>query len=145
MAYQFISPFIIFTSTKTTPYYMESKISFNTPKVARLNTVIPQAVIAGNMVFVSGTAGINPETGKLIDGGIEEQAMQAFFNIQTILTEAGSSLDIFMVHGEDSDFSKINRVYAHFFPDSPPARSAPQVLPFPGGSILVSIECIAVI
>jgi 2-iminobutanoate/2-iminopropanoate deaminase len=127
---------------------MEPKISFNTPKVARLNTFIPQAVIAGNLVFVSGTAGIDPVTGKLIDGGFEQQAMQAFLNIQTILTEAVSSLDkivkttIFMMHGEDPDFSRINRVYAHFFPDSPPARSAPQVMPFPG-NILVSIECIA--
>ena len=130
---------------------MESKISFNTPKVARLNTFIPHAVVAGNLLFVSGTAGIHPETGKPIGSGFEEQAMQAFLNIQTILTEAGSSLDkivkttIFMVHGEDPDFSRINRVYAHFFPDSPPARSAPQVMPFPGGSILVSIECIAMI
>ena len=93
---------------------------------------------------------MNPETGKLISDNFEEQAWQAFRNLQTIVEEAGSSLDrkvkttIFMVSGVDADFSIINKVYSHFFPDTPPARSAPQVMPFPG-NILISVECIAVI
>jgi 2-iminobutanoate/2-iminopropanoate deaminase len=70
---------------------MESKTSFNTPKVPRLNPYIPQAVIAGNMVFVSGMAGMNPETGKLISETYEEQAWQAFRNLQIVIEEAGSS------------------------------------------------------
>jgi len=129
---------------------MASKTSFNTPKIPRLNPFIPQAVIAGNVVYVSGTAGMDPETGKLIGESFEEQAWQAFRNLQIIVEEAGSSLDkivkttIFMVSGADPDFSIINKVYSHFFPDNPPARSAPQVMPFPGG-ILISVECIAVI
>jgi len=129
---------------------MESKISFNTPKVPRLNQYIPQAVVAGNLVFVSGMAGMNPETGKLISDNYEEQAWQAFRNLQTIVEEASSSLDrivkttVFMVTGADPDFSVINKIYSHFFPENPPARSAPQVMPFPGG-ILISVECIAVI
>ena len=129
---------------------MTSKTSFNTPKIPRLNPFIPQAVIAGNVVYVSGTAGMAPETGRLISESFEEQAWQAFRNLQIIVEEAGSSLDkivkttIFMVSGADPDFSVINKVYSHFFPDNPPARSAPQVMPFPGG-ILISVECIAVI
>lgn len=129
---------------------MTSKTSFNTPKIPRLNTFIPQAVIAGNMVFVSGMAGMDPETGKLISANYEEQAWQAFRNIKTIVEEAGSNLEkvvkttVFMVSGQDPDFSVINKVYSHFFPDNPPARSAPQVMPFPG-NILISVECIAVI
>lgn len=129
---------------------MTIKTSFNTPKVPRLNTYIPQAVIAGNQVFVSGMAGMNPGTGKLISDNYEEQAWQAFRNLQTIVEEAGSSLDrivkttVFMVTGADPDFSVINKVYSHFFTKNPPARSAPQVMPFPGG-ILISVECIAVI
>ncbi len=128
---------------------MESKTSFNSSKVLRTNTAIPQAVIAGNLIFVSGMAGADPATGKMVSDNFEAQAMQAFRNIQTILEEAGSSLDkivkttLFMVSGQDPDFSVINKVYREFFPASPPARSAPQVMPFPGG-ILVSIECIAV-
>lgn len=50
---------------------METKISFNTAKVPRLNTYIPQAVISGNMIFVSGMAGMDPETGKLISESYE--------------------------------------------------------------------------
>ncbi len=127
---------------------MTSKTSFNTSKVARTNMVIPQAVIAGGLIFVSGTAGVDPLTGKLISDNFEEQAYQAFRSIKTILEEAGSSLDkivkttIFMVTGEDHSFTSINKVYSEFFPENPPARSAPQVMPFPGG-ILISVECIA--
>lgn len=129
---------------------MQAKTSFNTTKIPRSNTVFPQAVIAGDLIFVSGTPGIDPETGKIIEGGFEEQAMQAFHNIQTILTEAGSSMDkivkttVFMVSDQDPDFSIINKIYSDFFPLNPPARSAPQVMPFPG-TILISVECIATV
>jgi len=129
---------------------MASKISFNTGKIPRLNTFIPQAVIAGGLIYVSGMAGLNPETGKLIDDTFEGQARQAFKNIQTILQEAGSNMDnivkttIWMVSGQDPTFTAINKVYAEFFPENPPARSAPQVMPFPGG-ILVSVECVALV
>ena len=47
---------------------------------------------------------------------------------------------IFMVTG--NDFGVINKVYSEFFPDNPPARSTPQVMPFPAG-ILISVECVA--
>jgi 2-iminobutanoate/2-iminopropanoate deaminase len=93
-------------------------------------------------------AGLNPETGKLIDDTFEGQARQAFKNIQTILQEAGSNMDnivkttIWMVSGADASFAAINKVYAEFFSENPPARSAPQVMPFPGG-MLVSVECVA--
>src|SRR3569833_1435551 len=129
---------------------MKSKISFNTPKVPRLNTFIPQATISGNMIFVSGMAGLDLETGKLISDSYEEQAWQAFRNLVTIVEAAGSGADrnvkatVFMVSGADPEFSVINKAYSHFFPENPPARSAPQVMPFPG-KILISVECIAVI
>jgi len=127
---------------------MSTKTSFNATKVPRLNPFIPHSVIAGDLIFVSGTAGVDPATGKLISDNFEEQAMQAFRNIQAILEEAGSDLSkvvkttVFMVSGADPDFSGINKAYNTFFPTEPPARSAPQVMPFPG-NILVSVECIA--
>jgi len=123
---------------------------FNTPNAPRPNAFIPQAVIAGNLIFVSGTVGTELSTGKLVTGGYEQQVIQSFRNLKTILEDAGSSMDkvakitVFMVSGEDPDFSVINRVYSTFFPKVTPARSAPQVMPFPGG-ILFSVECIAVI
>lgn len=127
---------------------MEAPKNFNTEKVPRTNFAFPQAVIAGDLIFLSGTVGIHPVTGKIISEDFEKQAMQAFHNVKTILEEAGSSMTnvvkttIFMVSGYDSDFSIINRVYKEFFSENPPARSAPQLMPFPGG-VLVSVECIA--
>lgn len=123
------------------------KINFNSTSVPRMSQLFPQATIAGNFIFLSGTAGLDPKTGKLISDDFEEQVRQSLENIKSILEEAGSSMSkvikttIFMVAG--NNFGIINKVYAEFFPENPPARSVPQVMPFPGG-ILVSIECIAV-
>jgi 2-iminobutanoate/2-iminopropanoate deaminase len=127
---------------------MAERKNFNTEKAPRMSAVFPHSVIAGDYIFLSGTPGITLESGKIVSEDFEEQTRQCFLNIQTILEEAGSELSkvikttIFMVAG--NDFSVINKVYAEFFPENAPARSVPQVLPFPGG-ILISVECIALI
>jgi len=124
---------------------MKTRKNFNTPKVPRTTEVFPQAVVADNFIFISGTPGFNPATGKLSDI-FEEQVRQSFQNIKTILEEMGSSLEkivkttVFMVSG--NDFAILNKVYGEVFPKNAPARSTPQVMPFPAG-ILVSVECIA--
>ena len=126
---------------------METSKNFNTTKVQRMTEVFPQAVITDNFIFVSGTAGFQPTTGKLSDS-FEEQARQSFLNIKTILEEIGSGLDkivkttVFMVSG--NEFSILNKVYGEIFPENAPARSTPQVMPFPAG-ILISVECIALV
>lgn len=125
---------------------MTSKKSFNTSKVARMTQVFPQAVIAGEFIFLSGITGLEVVSGKVISDNFEDQARQCFQNIKIILEEAGSSMEkvvkttIFMVTG--NDFSVVNKVYAEVFPGEAPARSTPQVMPFPAG-ILISVECIA--
>lgn len=124
---------------------MTNRQNFNTTKIPRTTDIFPQAVIADNLIFISGTPGFDPATGKLSEI-FEEQAVQAFANIKTILEEMGSNMDkivkttVFMVAG--NDFSILNKVYAATFPENAPARSVPQVMPFPGG-ILISVECIA--
>ena len=126
---------------------MENRKNFNTSRVPRTTEVFPQAVVAGKFIFLSGTPGFNPASGQLSES-FEEQARQSFLNIKTILEELGSSMDkivkttVFMVSG--NDFSILNKVYAEIFPESAPARSTPQVMPFPTG-ILISIECIALL
>jgi 2-iminobutanoate/2-iminopropanoate deaminase len=130
------------------PNKNNTRSNFNTAKVSRMSVVFPHAVIAGQFIFISGTAGLNPETGIIVSENFEDQTRQCFLNIKTILEEAGSSMSnivkttIFMVSG--NDFSILNKVYAEIFPDTAPARSAPQVMPFPAG-ILISIECIALL
>jgi 2-iminobutanoate/2-iminopropanoate deaminase len=127
---------------------MSDIISFNSTGVPRLNTFIPQATIAQGLIYVSGTAGLDPQTSKLISDNFEGQFRQALVNVKTILHEAGSDINkvvkttVWMVAGADPTFAALNKVYAEFFPNNPPARSAPQVNPFPGG-ILVSVECVA--
>ena len=129
------------------PLIMENRKNFNTSKVPRMTEVFPQAVIADKFVFLSGTPGFNPATGQLSEN-FEEQARQSFLNIKSILEELGSGIDkvvkttVFMVSG--NDFGVLNKVYAEIFPANAPARSTPQVMPFPAG-ILISVECIALL
>ena len=126
---------------------MKNRKNFNTLKVPRMTEVFPQAVIAEGLIFVSGTTGFDPITG-ILSEDFEEQARQSFLNIKTILEETGSSMNkivkttVFMVTG--NDFSILNKVYAETFPENAPARSTPQVMPFPAG-ILISVECIALV
>ena len=120
--------------------------NFNTSKAPRMSQVFPQAVIADKFIFLSGTPGLDLNSGLVVSEDFEEQTRQCFLNIKIILEEAGSSLNkvikttVFMVTG--NDFSILNKVYSEFFPANPPARSTPQVMPFPAG-ILLSVECIA--
>jgi 2-iminobutanoate/2-iminopropanoate deaminase len=125
---------------------MEARKNFNTTKAPRMSQAFPQAVIAGKFIFLSGTPGLDLNSGQVISDNFEDQTRQCFQNIKIILEEAGSSMSkvikttIFMVTG--NDFSIINKVYTEFFLENPPARSTPQVMPFPAG-ILISVECIA--
>ena len=127
---------------------MDERRNFNTEKAPRMNVAFPQAVIANNFIFLSGMPGLDPNSGQVISTSFEDQTRQAFTNIKIVLEEAGSNMSkvvkttIFMVSG--NDFSVINKVYTDFFPTDPPARSTPQVMPFPAG-ILISIECIALL
>ncbi|AUD03482.1 RidA family protein [Spirosoma pollinicola] len=125
---------------------MAERQNFNTTNAPRMSQVFPQAVIADKFIFLSGTPGLAIDSGQVISADFEDQTRQCFQNIKLILEEAGSNLSnvvkttIFMVAGHD--FGVINKVYAEFFPANPPARSTPQVMPFPAG-ILISVECIA--
>jgi 2-iminobutanoate/2-iminopropanoate deaminase len=125
---------------------MGERKNFNTPKAPRMSQAFPQAVVAETFIFVSGTPGLDLHSGQVVSNSFEDQTRQCFQNIRIILEEAGSGLSnvvkttIFMVAG--NDFSIINKVYGEFFPENPPARSTPQVMPFPAG-ILISVECIA--
>jgi 2-iminobutanoate/2-iminopropanoate deaminase len=126
---------------------MTSRKNFSTSKVARMTEVFPQAVITDHYIFLSGMPGLDPVSGKVISENFEEQTRQCFLNIKTVLEEAGSDMSkivkttIFIVTG--NDFSVVNKVYSEFFPINAPARSTPQVMPFPAG-ILISVECIAI-
>jgi 2-iminobutanoate/2-iminopropanoate deaminase len=106
-----------------------------------------QAIVAGGLVFCSGTAGIDPATGVPGDG-VEAQTELALRNLDAILAAAGTSLSalvkttIFYTNVED--FATTNVVYARFMHDPPPARSAPANVMLPRG-LLISIDAVAVL
>jgi 2-iminobutanoate/2-iminopropanoate deaminase len=105
-----------------------------------------QAIRAGDFIFTAGQLGIDPTTKKLVEGGVEAQAGQALTNLQAILDAAGSGLDrvakVTVLMTDINDFAAVNAVYAQFFIQNPPARSAAQVAALPLGG-LVMIEAIA--
>ena len=106
-----------------------------------------QAIVAGNMVFASGQVPIDPATDQFVPGGIKEQTRQALTNARNILAEAGTDLahvvktTVFL--SDMDNFAAMNEVYAQFFKQPYPARSAVAVKTLPKGA-LVEVECIAV-
>ena len=105
-----------------------------------------QAVVWGDLVFVSGQIPIDPETNEMVEGGIREQAERVMRNVQAVLEEAGSSLDsllkttIFIV--DFDDFGELNDVYRSFVGDTPPARATVEIKSLPQGALL-EIDAIA--
>jgi len=105
-----------------------------------------QAVEINGMLFISGQIPINPETGKLVDGGIAEQTDQVLKNIGAILACAGYTYkDVVkstcMLASID-DFKAMNEVYSAYYTDNQPARAAFAVKDLPLGS-LIEIDTIA--
>jgi 2-iminobutanoate/2-iminopropanoate deaminase len=105
-----------------------------------------QAVVYGDLVFVAGQIGVDPETNQVVEGGIEAQTEQVMKNIGAILDQAGSSLanvlkaSIFIV--DFGNFGAMNDVYArHVGPDFP-ARATIEIAGLPSGA-LVEIEVLA--
>ena len=105
-----------------------------------------QAIVSGNCVWVAGQIPLNPETGAMVDGGIEEQTARALRNLAAVLEAAGSGMDrvlratVYLV--DLGDFEKMNRVYAEFFPAAPPARVCVEVSKLPKGA-RVEVDAVA--
>ena len=104
-----------------------------------------QAIETGGLVFASGQLPINPTTGEFPEG-IKEQTRQSLMNAKAILEAAGLSMKnvvkTTVLLADIADFASMNEVYAEFFEEPYPARSAFAVKSVPKGA-LVEIECIA--
>jgi 2-iminobutanoate/2-iminopropanoate deaminase len=107
-----------------------------------------QAVRTGNMVFTAGQIGLDPATMEIVSGGVEAETRQVLNNLRQVLEAAGSGLTYVVkttVFLRDmADFPKMNAIYADFFPENPPARSAVEVAALPKG-VAVEIEAVALI
>lgn len=121
--------------------------AISTPKAPAAIGPYSQAIEANGMLFCSGQIPINPATGALVEGGIEEQTRQVFLNITEVLAEAGTDLShvvkttVFL--SDMANFAAMNEVYARFFAQPFPARSAMAVRELPKGA-LVEIEVLVV-
>ena len=106
-----------------------------------------QAIEVNGFVYASGQIPIDPATGQFVEGGIKEQTRQSLTNAQNILKEAGTDLSHVVkttVYLSDiANFAPMNEVYAEFFTEPYPARSAVAVKDLPKGA-LVEREVLAV-
>ena len=106
-----------------------------------------QAVVAGDMVFLSGQGGINPETGKLVEVGVTEEAKQIMKNIGAVLEATGASFEnvvkttVFLA--DMGDFAAFNEIYAEYF-TTKPARSCVAAKTLPK-NVLCEVELIAAV
>jgi 2-iminobutanoate/2-iminopropanoate deaminase len=117
-----------------------------TSSAAKPPATYSQAVKAAGLVFVSGTAPQDPETGAIKGTTIQEQTRQCLTNISAILAAAGSSLDkivsVTIILADESDFQGMNEEWLKWFPSNPPARQGAK-LPVKVPGLKVSIAAIA--
>ena len=107
-----------------------------------------QAIRTESMIYTAGQTGLDPVTGELVAGGVEEQTRQVLANLQNVIEAAGSTLanvvktTVFLK--DMNDFLKMNAIYAEFFGENPPARSTVAVAGLPKGG-LVEIEAVVLV
>jgi 2-iminobutanoate/2-iminopropanoate deaminase len=119
--------------------------SLDGPDMPRTLGPYAQAVRAGDLIFVSGQAGIDPTTGAVPAGGFAAEAAMAFANLRAVLAAAGVDpsrvvkTTVFLASADD--FAVMNELFAATFPAAPPARATP-VVALPRG-LRISVEAIA--
>ena len=109
---------------------------------------ISPAIVVGDLVFTSGQIGIDPKTGQMVEGGVEQQAEQVLKNLAAVLEAAGTSMahvvkaTVFLA--DMNDYQIMNQIYRNHFKQDFPARSAVQVAKLPANA-RIEIEAVAVI
>jgi 2-iminobutanoate/2-iminopropanoate deaminase len=105
-----------------------------------------QGVGIDGLVFCSGQVGLDPATGRLVEGSVQEQTRRALTNLGAVLEAAGASFgDVVKVTAyltDMGDFQSFNETYADFFGEAQPARATVGVVGLPLGA-RVEVECIA--
>jgi 2-iminobutanoate/2-iminopropanoate deaminase len=120
----------------------------HTDKVPPARVPLSQAIKVGDWVYASGQLGMDPRTGRLIEGGIRAETKQVLENLKAVLEAAGSSLA--MVHkvtiymADLAELMAMNEVFAAYFPQDPPARTTFQAAALIAGA-RVEIEAIATV
>jgi 2-iminobutanoate/2-iminopropanoate deaminase len=118
--------------------------SVSTDAAPRTGLPYAQAIVYGDMVFVSGQVAIDSATGQPLDGDIRVQTRHILDNVGTILQAAGTSLEhtleALCFLADASDFAAFNEVYSSYFPKDPPARTTVQAaLPLAGFKVEIRV------
>ena len=125
-----------------------SKKVVSTPDAPAAIGPYSQAVQAGNLLFCSGQIPLDPLTGELVEGGIEEQTRQVMTNLGEVLKAAGATFDHLVkttIYLKDmGDFPSVNGIYATYVGTTAPARATVAVVGLPKGA-LVEVDGIAVL
>ena len=107
-----------------------------------------QATVSNGFAFLSGQIPLDPATGEIVAGGIEEQTVRVLQNLKAVLEASGASLASVVkttVYLKDmGEFAAMNAVYGRYFADNPPARATVEVARLPK-DVRVEIDCIAVV
>lgn len=123
------------------------KKEIRSDKAPKVSGPLSQGIVAGGFVFCSGQLPVDPGTGKVVEGGMEEQTRQVLKNLSAVLEAGGSSLDhvvkCTVLITDMDEFAAMNKVYAEFFKAPAPARATFQVSRL-ALNVKVEIECIAV-
>lgn len=125
---------------------MRKKV-IHTEKAPKAIGPYSQAIRTESFIFTAGQVGLDPSTGELVAGTVEEQTRQALSNLRNVIEAAGSSMDnvvkttVFLK--DMADFPKMNAIYAEFFGENPPARSTVAVVALPKGG-LVEVEAVVI-
>lgn len=129
------------TSTST------SRSTVTTPLAPAAIGPYSQGILVGNQLYVSGQIAIDPETGSMVDGTIEEETERTLENIGAVLKAASMTFENVVrcevVMTDVNDYAQINEIYARYFNEQPPARQAVQVEALPRNA-RVEISCVAV-
>ena len=125
---------------------MSTKVQIRTEAAPQAIGPYSQAIVAQGLVFCSGQIPLDPATGNVVEGGIDEQTHRVLKNLTAVVEAAGSSManvlktTVFLQ--SMSDFAAMNAIYATYFPAPAPGRSTVEVARLPR-NVLVEIECIA--
>jgi 2-iminobutanoate/2-iminopropanoate deaminase len=106
-----------------------------------------QGVLVGDTLYCSGQIALDPETGRLVQGDVEEETTRVLDNLGAVLHAAGMDyahvVRCTVYLASMDDYAQVNEVYARYFSESPPAREAIQAAALPRGA-RVEISCVAV-
>ncbi|PLB50593.1 L-PSP endoribonuclease family protein [Aspergillus steynii IBT 23096] len=125
-----------------------ARTAISTDKAPLPPPFLSQGIVVGGIVYCSGQVGVDPATGKMVEGSIQNRTRQILQNLSAVLEAGGSSIqdvvkaNIFLA--DMGDFDAVNEVYNSFFADPKPARTCVAVKTLPLGTD-VEIECSGVV